>query len=150
MSLKTFLVLIVLTFVGAGVYFTQSQNIDLTNLVPVTLKQYEQCIASYPPAHSCMQSKEFQEYLQAFFEITMSGRSSDDCNQVIRIINKGNPDAYINENNSFYNCYVNDYIRKFANTNECFFKLFYAPNYLICGGFDIYAYPPYTSFNINN
>ncbi|EAR93661.1 transmembrane protein, putative (macronuclear) [Tetrahymena thermophila SB210] len=150
MSLKIFFFPILLTLIGAGVYFTQLQKTDLKNLVPVTLSQYEKCLNNNIPTDSCTQSQVYQEYLQAFVETTMSETASDDCNKVKDIIRQGNPDAYINENNYFFKCYINDHIRKFANTNQCFFKTFYAPNYLICGGFDIYAFPPYTSYDINN
>ncbi|EAS06965.1 transmembrane protein, putative (macronuclear) [Tetrahymena thermophila SB210] len=144
----------VLLLIGAGVYLFQGQKSNLENLVPVNFQQYINCTKSLPnpyPYFPCSQDSGFFDAYKHFMAATDSPQAPQACKdysvykqQNIQTTN------LINQNDYFFNCYITEEVRYIANFNKCFFKYFYAPYFLTCSGFDIYAYPPYTPYSIDN
>ncbi|KAL4512070.1 hypothetical protein ABPG72_005072 [Tetrahymena utriculariae] len=101
----------------------------------------------------CADTEEYQQTYKTFIEKTSSNASQSGnqyCTDFVRYSHSAQPKEQINNHGYCQLCYISEQMRQLANTNECFFKNQYAPIYLICGDFNEYAYPPYTSFDINS
>ncbi|KAL4452804.1 hypothetical protein ABPG74_002369 [Tetrahymena malaccensis] len=141
----------IFVLIGTTVFLMKDKTAELENLVPVAFKQYLNCTENVPTNYTCSSSQEFIDTYNLFMTQTYSPEAPYACAQFIiykKLYSLTNEE--INANQYFEQCYINENVRAIANTNECFFKNFYAPYYLLCGGFDIYAYPPYTPYSIGN
>ncbi|EAS06964.1 transmembrane protein, putative (macronuclear) [Tetrahymena thermophila SB210] len=148
---KTLFLVPLLLLIGTGVYLFQGQKGNLENLVPVNFQQYENCTMSFPNPYPYFPCSQDSGYIDAYNHFMNATYSPQACRNYI-IYKQYNilTTKLINQNNYFFNCYITEEVRQIANFNECFFKHFYAPYYLTCAGFDIYAYPPYTPYSIDN
>ncbi|KAL4475119.1 hypothetical protein ABPG74_001815 [Tetrahymena malaccensis] len=152
---KLILILPILSLIGIQLYFIVNQRNNLQNLVPVTFEQFQDCVEEIPDFSQlpCSATESFRNATEKFQNATNPDYPNvsqacidfENYTQSEIAIND-----FINQNNYFLNCFINDNIREIANSEECFFKHVYAPTYLLCGGFGIYAYPPYTQFDIKN
>ncbi|EAR84236.1 transmembrane protein, putative (macronuclear) [Tetrahymena thermophila SB210] len=148
---KLFFVIPILALISSTVFLLQRQTIELQNIVPVTFNQYQKCIENISTDYTCHQSKEYIEIQKLFKEQIYSDQAPESCSQFIVYKSMFTlTDQEVNKNQYFEDCFINEKVRAIANRNECFFKQVYAPQYLLCGGFDIYAYPPYTTYQIQN
>ncbi|EAR98478.1 transmembrane protein, putative (macronuclear) [Tetrahymena thermophila SB210] len=149
---KIFFLIPIIALIGSTLFLIQQRpTADLENLVPVTFEQYQNCTEKIPSDYPCRQSQEFIDTYYLFQNQTYTPQAPEGCKQYIvysRFFSQS--DYEINFFQYFEMCYINEKVREIANSNECFFKNYYAPKYLLCGGFDIYAYPPYTPFSIGN
>ncbi|EAR93665.1 transmembrane protein, putative (macronuclear) [Tetrahymena thermophila SB210] len=152
---KLILILPILSLIGIQLFFILNQKNNLQNLVPVTFDQFQECTDEIPDISElpCAATESFRNATEKFFNATtpdypnVPQACSDYYNYTQQEISI---EDFINQNNYFLNCFITENVREIANSEECFFKHFYAPTYLLCGGFNIYAYPPYTKYDIKN
>ncbi|EAR93664.1 transmembrane protein, putative (macronuclear) [Tetrahymena thermophila SB210] len=134
--------------------FQKKSAKDLLNISPITFEQFVLCFSKVPQITEIqcatsegfmLTSNEFTDYITP-----LNSKPPQACIDLDNLQKQSTTQFYINQDNLFFSCYANETARRIANNNECFFKNFYAPIYLICSGLDIYAYPPYTKFDIKN
>ncbi|KAL4475112.1 hypothetical protein ABPG74_001808 [Tetrahymena malaccensis] len=148
---KFVILLPILALIAVGTILLHSQR-SLLNQTQLSFTDYINCANKAYFDHlnvPCAGTQEYQQTYKSFIEKT-SSNVSQSCADFVRYSNSAQPNELINNHGYYQLCYVSEQIRELANTNECFFKNQYAPIYLICSGFGEYAYPPYTTFDINS
>ncbi|KAL4512068.1 hypothetical protein ABPG72_005070 [Tetrahymena utriculariae] len=152
---KLILILPILSLIGIQLFFLVNQQKNLQNLVPVTFEQLQECTVKNPDVSQlpCITTESFRNTAEKFFNATTPDYPNvpQACKDYYNYTqSKITMNDFVNQNNYFLNCFITENAREIANSEECFFKHFYAPKYLLCGGFGIYAYPQYTQYDIKN
>ncbi|EAR97455.1 transmembrane protein, putative (macronuclear) [Tetrahymena thermophila SB210] len=150
-EMKKLLFLAPLLFLlGTGIFLIQGNKTSLLDDDSVTFTQFGDCKSKSVIAAPCMDENETQIVTSSFL---MYLGQLEECQEFYEYVNsvqesKDYDHALINKDQLFEKCYASEKIRNLANTNECFFTKYYAPRFLLCGGIEKYAYPPYTTFDI--
>ncbi|KAL4437926.1 hypothetical protein ABPG74_001097 [Tetrahymena malaccensis] len=151
---KQLFIITLVCLIGAGIFLIQKNKYNLHQDDSVTFRQYADCRSKstsiFADGPACTRDESFKK---AFDNYQIYNDNNTQCDIFQDYVNqvqesKDYNNALLNKNDLYENCFANEKIRAIANSNECFFKNYYAPRILICGGLDKYAYPPYTSFDI--